>query len=111
MFLLTEKHPAVAVIEKAIAKLPKTSEGIARSLRQRKITGERGDPRTCPVAVYLNKALANGGFVGYYTSVVGPWGNIYNSDGDPIGDFNLPVTVDEFVSDFDSGMYSYLLPS
>ncbi len=100
--------PAVTVVKKALAKLPKTADGVARSLRQRKITG-RPYLRECPIAVYLNRALATAGFR-HYSVRVGRWIDIYDAYNHRLpASVDIAVTISNFIADFDNGKYNYLL--
>ncbi len=101
---LTRNETAKAVIEKAIKALPKTSQGIARSLRQRGITGYRYNGDICPLRNYLKAALDKAGInVDFHVA------RFFIEIERDYYAIRLPSWVSEFIFDFDSReQYEYL---
>jgi hypothetical protein len=104
---MPEKTQA-AVVERALKALPKTPDGIARSLRQRKITGIRLNGGECPITNYLKGELRRAGLSDQIHTTL-TYVTTETWSGGASGKIaDLPAHVSEFIGEFDSGQYPYL---
>jgi hypothetical protein len=102
---------AVAVVEDAIAKLPKTARYIAAKFKREGITGARKSSNKCPAAVYLRRALDAAGFYTVTATVYGDEVDVTHSDWGSHKNEYIPGTkgLDDFVNAFDDGRYPDLV--
>ena len=100
---------AVAVVEKAIADLPKSARYIAARFKREGITGVTKSASKCPAAVYLRRALDAAGFATVRVYVYGDEVEVMTAAGTVPGVFRGYKTVDgtkgldDFVDAFDDG--------
>lgn len=84
-------------VDKAVKKLGKTPQQMAKSLQTRKIKGHAGDPNSCPLANYLMREF------GVDTADV-------SDEGVSANGVEIPATsvVNKFIVLFDAGKFPKL---
>lgn len=94
-------------VRRAVRELGDTPDEIAKSLEKRGIRGAKGDPRTCPVAQFLDEEV-NDGFV---FSVLGASVKIKSPSEVTIAvlDFSVRSALNEFTTHFDKGHFPDLI--
>lgn len=86
-------------IEKALAELPNSADGIAQFLHDEAIKGCRGDSELCPLANYLRKVSGAKTLAAYHSAIY--------SGGVLVAQLSLEQS--RFISRFDTNWYPQLI--
>lgn len=97
----------VEKVREALEALGSTSDEVAQSLRDKGITGNPSDSRTCPVSNLIRKILHGN----YVIDVGGVWASWHPVNPTSSAEFlriHLPTPTATFICRFDLGVYADL---
>ncbi len=112
---MPESPTPVAKLTTALVDLGTTPDAVADTLLLHGVTGVRSNGGECPITRWVKRQVPE---VAHLFTCVVPWGddNLWIDDKFVIGQIGgaavtirLPVAVEDFIVDFDRGVYPWLV--